>query len=328
VCQACRLCGPGQSVVRACGNFSDTVCGTGTLNGSACLDSRDVPEYAWTAGRSWCRPGQYLRGFDSKSGGVKCEACPEGWAGRNGLHCARCGQLEEPYFLDRSSCVCQDGATMNASGACVCRDGSRLVGGGCQSCPINTYGLGGVCWACRAGEFAAIGSTACAACPSGTYRAQIGSACQACQAGWYAPDPGLALCERCNRTCDTGWRRRGACPTDSAWSLCEPCPGGLPGNASWALGNATVCAFECRAGFYHMGGRCRECSSVVCPPGRVRTACTGVMDAHCDAECRNDTKPEEFAHWEANCAWACDDGYRFREWDYGMFILRECVPAV
>jgi hypothetical protein len=200
-------------------------------------------------------------------------------------------------------------------------------------CANNTRGLGGQCVACGAGNFSRAGATRCEACPYGQYRVGGQAACQNCtpaNSGWFAPDPAQAACVRCNATCAgmPGWYREGACPGDDRYSVCRECPGGLPRNASWIPANATDCAFECQAGFYHAGGACGPCNATrVCEAGFRLTACTAGADSHCDVPCEDPDKPSVYSHWEkgAGCPWACDAGYELRVWDYVMFQLRECA---
>jgi hypothetical protein len=130
-----------------------------------------------------------------------------------------------------------------------------------------------------------------------------------------------------------GFFTQGPCPGSSTTGVvCAPCPDSLPGNASWVLENATTeCAYECNAGFYRAGiGLCRRCTAadLECENGYQRTECTEIQDSHCDVPCENSTKPNVYSHWEKGCAWACDDGYELRVWDYAVFQLHECVPAL
>ena len=327
-CTNCTRCAAGA--VTACANTSDAVCADPA---SACLDTRVLYPFLWIGPEQRCQAGRYLAGFDAGSGARDCRPCPAGWAGKNGMYCERCGPLEEPYELDRSSCVCKPPAVMDAGGACVCPDGSRLEGGVCVPCANNTRGLGGQCVACGAGNFSRAGATRCEACPYGQYRVGGQAACQNCtpaNSGWFAPDPAQAACVRCNATCAgmPGWYREGACPGDDRYSVCRECPGGLPRNASWIPANATDCAFECQAGFYHAGGTCGPCNATrVCEAGSRLTACTAGADSHCDVPCEDPDKPSVYSHWEkgAGCPWACDAGYELRVWDYVMFQLRECA---
>lgn len=316
----------------ACTNTSDAVCAD-PLN--ACLDSRQLPGYWWIGADQKCQVGQYLAGFDARTELSDCRPCPLGWVGRNGVYCERCQALEEPYQLDRSSCVCKAPAVMSAAGACVCPDGSRQDGLACVPCANNTRGTGGLCVACGAGNFSGMGATQCQTCPYGQYRTTGQGGCQNCtpaNSGWFAPDPALAACVRCNTSCAMpGWYRAGSCPGDASgkYSVCKPCPGGLPGNASWVAGNTTDCAFDCKTGFYHSDGACRPCTARACEAGLVLTTCTADADSHCDVACEDPDKPNVYSHWEkgAGCPWACDDGYELRVWDYVMFQLRECAKV-
>ena len=288
--------------------------------------------YPWMGQEQACRPGEYLLSYQPANNTKVCRACPEGWAGLNKKFCERCGVLEEPYFMDRSSCVCRWPAIMNASGACVCPDGLQEVNGTCVACGLNTFGLGGACRPCGAGTFTnRTGETTCQRCEFGRYRlsSQAGG-CTTCLPGWFAPQADSSVCIRCNETCATdGWRLDRACPGDSTGrlSVCRPCAEGLPPNASWIRG--TECAYACLNGFYRVeGGACQRCTVTDgCPPGRRPQACTEIADFNCDAECVDINKPAVHSHWlrSMNCSWACDYGYELKVWDYVMFQLRECV---
>jgi hypothetical protein len=290
--------------------------------------------YPWIGPDLLCRPGEYLVYYQASNASSRvCRPCPEGWAGPTGVYCERCKALEEPYFLDRSSCVCKSPATMNASGGCACPDGYQQVGAGCAGCGPNTYGLGGLCWACSAGTYTnATGSTACQACEYGKYRLSGQSgACLGCDTnGWFAPDASLSACVPCNASCAMdGWRWDRPCPGASGYSVCRECEPGLPPNATWS--SWTECAYDCLAGFYRAeGGQCLACTQGrACPAGRRLTNCTELADSHCDLACVDANKPAVHSRWEngTDCPWACDDGYELRVWDYVMFQLRECALA-
>jgi hypothetical protein len=353
VCATCTVCPSPQGTVRACGNATDTVCG----NASSCALSmeRALGVYDWIRDAQRCQAGKYLLAYDPTAGTKDCRPCPVGWAGLNGVYCERCGALEEPYYLDRSSCVCKAPAVMNASGACVCPDGFAQAsngGGFCAPCGRNQYGLRGACWACGAGTFTVgTGATACEACEFGKFREAGGQQleCQACPLqGWYAPDTRAGDCIPCNTTCAMpGWQWARRCPGDATggYSVCEECAGGggLPGNATWgaitvdpATGDRALgggCAYDCLEGFYHTedGRGCAPCTlrgSIMCPAGWDLSPCTAYADSNCDKVCVDATKPTFYLHWVQGfaCPWECDEGYELRVWDYVMFLLRECTP--
>lgn len=299
---------------------------TGTL---VCTVRPRSRAYAWVGEDERCRNGQYLVAYDPWNGTRACRACPDGWAGLNGIFCERCGPLEEPYFLDRGACVCKQPAVMNASGACVCPDGFQQSGGACVACETSAYGTGGACWACGAGTFTdAPAQTACRGCDFGKYRvAGNQAACSECAVpGWFAPDAAKSECVPCNETCALGWRWSRACPGKGQLSVCEECEGGLPGNASWS--NRSECAYDCLPGFFRGVDSCLPCTTNrTCPAGRRLTECTELADTHCDEPCEDASKPEFYSHWETgdDCPWACDAGFELRTWDYAIFQLRECA---
>ena len=350
-CRNCSVCSGGREVVRACTNSADTLCG----EEGQCWPNRTslMTVYPWVLAdrRYRCAAGEYLYGFQAvrgEPGTVErvCRRCPEGWVGLNAMFCERCGDLQEPYYVDRSTCVCKAPAIMNATGGCECPGGYGLFNGSCLPCPRDTYGTRGACYPCGAGNTTSrTGATACEPCPDGSYRTSgsVGEGCSTCAiAGWFAPDPAQGVCVRCNTTCALeGWRWKGTCPGDASgnFSVCEPCPGGVPANGRWVNVSADPvmrrraleeCVYECDAGFYHNGeGECMECNSTrVCEPGRRLTACTPWADSHCDTECVDEQKPQLYSHWVAGsnaCAWACDEGKTLAVTDYVIFTLRECV---
>ena len=328
VCATCTVCQ--QDTVRPCTKWTDAVCG----NASLCL-ARPAPSvFAWIDEKERCQAGKYLLSYSPATLQKECRPCPLEWAGLNGVFCERCGPLEEPYYQDRSSCVCREPAVMNASGACVCPDGYGRVGSGCGPCGANnTYGTGGTCSACPAGSFSTdLGATACTRCEFGKYRlsGQAG-ACLSCPlTGWYAPDARSGACVRCNTSCAMdGWRWDSACPGDTTglFSVCKECAGGLPGNASW--GNQTECAYDCLPGFYRLQGGCGKCTARACQAGWRRAECSEWADSNCDTECVDASKPALHSRWTTgeNCPWACDEGYELRVWDYVLFQLRECAAV-
>lgn len=364
-CQGCRtggVCTGGGSIttVRACGVTTDLQCG----RPETCLSRRysgfDVP--GWLDYFPYqCDAGQYLWGFDAAGSVKTCRQCPVGVAGLNGVLCETCGMLEEPYYLDRTSCVCKAPAAANLSGVCVCPVGYGYDGsaaGRCVECGADTYsdgaGLGPCRW-CEAGTTTrgASGSTACDACAFGTFRLAWGAGgCSTCAgANEYAANSSSSVCTKCSLNClRQGWRWKSACPTSggalhgaaaSNYSVCEPCPQSLPAHAKWS--NLSVadttqsaraveeCAFECDAGYYHDTSGlplCTACNtSLVCEAGRKFTGCTALADSHCDEECVDHDKPLVYSHWKPGnvCLWECDAGWSLIVSDYVMFKLYECV---
>ena len=326
ICASCTVCP--QDTIRPCTPWEDAVCGSTTQ-----CDARPTPSvFPWIKSVEKCQVGGYLSSFFTGNRSRQCLPCPAGLAGLNGVFCERCGPLEEPYYLDRSSCVCKEPATMNATGGCVCPDGFEQAGDACAPCgEANTYGVGGACRSCPAGTYSArYAATACTSCEYGKYRlsGQAGP-CQACPLeGWFAPDAELAVCVQCNFTCaQEGWQWDSECPGDTTgrYSVCKECFGGLPDNAVW--GNTTECVYDCLPGFYRIAFGCAPCTQRVCEAGFRFAQCTETSDSHCDNACEDARKPAFHSHWEVgeNCPWDCDDGYEIRSWNYVAFRLWECV---
>jgi hypothetical protein len=315
--------------VRACTPREDAVCG----NTDQC-DAARPSVFPWIRSAEMCRAGEYLSSFFAANRSKECVPCPPGLAGLNGVFCESCQPLEEPFYQDRSSCVCKEPAIMNASGVCVCPDGFRQAGPRCEPCgEANTYGLGGTCRSCPAGTYSgSYAATACTSCDYGKYRLSgQGGPCAACPLeGWFAPDAALAVCVQCNFTCaQEGWQRDSECPGDTTgrYSVCKECAGGLPDNATWS--NTTECVYDCLPGFYRIAFGCAPCTQRVCEAGFRFAQCTETSDSHCDNACEDTRKPAFHSHWEVgeNCPWDCDDGYELRSWNYVLFRLWECVLA-
>lgn len=350
-CRNCTVCtGGGLETVRPCTVSTDAICG----GVGQCWRNRTslMRVYPWVlADRKYrCNAGQYLLGFEAVVGSPgevsrTCVPCPAGWVGLNGVVCERCGELQEPYYLDGSSCVCKAPSVMNATGGCQCPDGFEGKDGACRPCARDSYGEGGVCFACSAGKTTGdlVGATGCQSCSPGLYRWAGGQGgCRNCSIdGWFAPDPTQGVCVGCNKTCaKPGWRWKQFCPGDESgnFSVCEECSGGLPANATWS--NLTVnpirrymaleeCAYSCDRGFYHDSSGCHACNtSRVCDAGYRLTPCTEESNSHCDVVCEDAEKPRLYSHWIAGsnaCEWACDDGKILVVSDYVIFTLRECV---
>ncbi len=324
-CQACSL------IATPCTNTTDTMCG------EICTKLPPwQPEYPeWASEDYKCKQGQYLRGFKTKDD-KDCAQCPPGLVGRNRLYCERCGPLEEPYFLDQSSCVCTPPARMNATGGCACPDGRYESHGACEPCGNNTFGEGGVCYPCAPGNYSSgEGATECRACPEGKYRASGQAECAGCSLGegWYSTDSGAEACVQCNTSCaKVGLRESRRCPGDTSgrYAICATCPQPLPANTSWTSPHGN-CMYACNQGFYSLTGRggCAPCSTAPCPPGFAWSACATNADRGCDEPCTNASKPFFNSKWvpsrERGCPWECEEGYLEVRSDYVMFQLVECA---
>ena len=342
--QQCKVCNAaaGEARARLCTNVSDTQCAAWV---EACPPSQRRYEESWI-NRYRCRPGQYLRGFNT-SEDKDCRQCPRDMVGRNGLYCEWCSDqgLEEPYWLDQSSCVCRSPAVMNSTGGCACPDGryhyhnrSETVRGRtdrCEPCPVNTYGVGGACLSCGAGRHTggATGATGCQACEVGTYRLSGQAGCQNCsERGYYAPNTTSNACVACNRSCAGGgaWRDDGVCPGrgNEAFRVCAACDASLPPHAAW-IGS---CVYRCNAGYYYYkDGGCAACSTTACPAGFMWSDCREDADRGCETECVNTSKPMFNSKWAVataarDCPWECEAGYHAVVTDYWMFQIHECAP--
>ena len=321
------------TLAMSCGN---TKC-TPTL-----IPQGSQPDYTgdWLTAEYKCRLGWYLRGFTSKED-KDCRRCPSGMVGLDGIKCEWCaGPLEEPYWLDQSSCVCKAGAVMNRTGGCECPDGWRFDAARheCVACGNNSYGRGGECYDCGAGNYSAEGATECVSCGAGKYRLHGQAECQGCaNASHYAPHPWNNTCVACNRSCtaESGWRDAGPCPSGgTGYRVCAPCEVQRPNHSTWVTGGG--CVYKCDAGYYFSewdGGACKACSTGQCPAGFKGRACTEYADRVCDAECVNASKPTFHSTWAQAtpdgdaCPWACEPGYKAVETDYWMFRLHECIPS-
>lgn len=281
-----------------------------------------------------CKQGQYLKGFRTKDD-KDCVQCPPGLVGRNRLYCERCGPLEEPYFLDQSSCVCAPPARMNGTGGCVCPDGRYESRGACEPCGNNTFGEGGFCYPCAPGEYSpGGGATECQACPEGKYRASGQAECAGCSLGegWYSTDSATEACVQCNTSCaKAGMSESRLCPGDTSgrYAICAACPQPLPANAGWTPPHGN-CLYACNQGYYmQQPGDCAPCSASPCPPGFAWSACAADADRGCDEPCTNASKPFFNSKWvsssERGCPWECEDGYSAVRSDYVMFQLVECA---
>jgi len=335
-------------MVRACGETTDRQCGRPETCVSRRYSGFDVP--SWLEFFPYqCDAGQYLWGFDAVGPVKTCRQCPAGLAGLNGVLCERCGALEEPYYLDSTSCVCKAPAAANLSGVCECPAGYGYSLEKCERCGVDTYSEGGLgsCRVCGAGNTTGGrgGASVCEACALGKYRLGGVLGCASCAGvGKYAANSSSSACTGCSADCvRTVVRWSGPCPDGgSNYSLCEPCLVGglLPAHAKWS--NLTTdptqrakaleeCAFECDAGYYHDPSGsplCTACNaSLVCAAGRLFTACTAWADSHCDEECVDHDKPLVYSHWKPGnvCAWECDAGWVLIVSDYVMFKLYECV---
>lgn len=335
--ELCPVCKSGDKS-RPCTETTPTQCGA--VKCTAGLLGLQ-PDYTgdWLTEEYKCGPGEYLRGFNT-SEDKDCRRCPADMVGRDGVKCEWCqGPLEEPYALDRASCVCTFGAVMNSSGGCECEDGRRFnaTSRGCEPCPLDMYGVGGQCYACGAGTFSGIlGATVCEGCAVGKYRLQGQSGgCRSCVKGpgHYAPVPWNDTCVACNRSCGDGWSYGGPCPDGSVgFGVCLPCRMDLPGNATWIQGGG--CVYKCNAGYYFSEwdmGMCKPCSVGPCPAGLRGRACSEYEDRTCDTECSNASKPVFYSKWsvsgtDGGCPWECEAGYVARETDYLLFRIHECVP--
>jgi hypothetical protein len=342
--QRCTAACPPGAVQRApCTNVTDLECGWpagDTRCSGVPLNPTRAPDWLTTV--SPCPRGQYLYGFRSLTD-KDCRLCPADTTSVDGYTCERCaGVLEEPYFLDRSLCVCKPPAVMLGGGGCACPAGWRQNGSRCEPCPAGTHKPepgGGGCEPCPAGMQAggSVGSTGCEACASGLYRIPGNVSTEGCVrcplAGWYAPDRTRAVCVPCNRSCgvDEGWTDAGPCPgadESAGWRVCAPCPG-LPEHAAWLASAPGSCIYECDAGYYRDGGGCARCSTGACEAGRRWEDCSLDADRRCDAECVNASKPLLNARWATSgsrdCPWECAEGFALVRTDYWVFVLEECV---
>lgn len=363
VWQTCTQCdaAAGMAMSKKCTRANNTHCSPWV---SACGPSQRRYDENWVNGYR-CRQGQYLRGFNS-SQKVDCRQCPLDMVGRNGIYCEWCNDedMEVPYWLDQSSCVCNPPAIMNSTGGCACPDGSyhyrnrsetrRGIRARCEPCPVNTYGVAGLCIGCGPGKhtYGGTGATTCAECEIGTYRLSSQSRCQNCsQRGYYAPNSTSNACVACNKSCTNanwGWRDDGVCPGkgNEAFRMCAVCDTDLPPHATW-IGS---CIYQCNTGYYRReegGGGCAACSTTPCAAGFMWRDCAADADRGCEEECVNTSKPMFNSKWVVadgnkyqvldsktggvaprrswGCPWECEEGYDATVADYWMFQIHECA---
>jgi hypothetical protein len=77
--------------------------------------------------------------------------------------------------------------------------------------------------------------------------------------------------------------------------------------------NIDACTWSCVAGYYRADGACKLCSTMACPNGQYRGACTATADRPCLA-CTKKPANALFSSpgspFDADsCEWKCDAGY-------------------
>ena len=145
-CLWCTVCGDGESVLQACTNVSDTICGE-------CV------------GPTSCPPGEILLDCAQSSvyGERECAPCPEGRYESGGV-CVRCGLVaEECLELGYAFTACGVGESSDVTACTDCGSLGLLA----------TVDRDGCSQVCTPGGYIAPGSAQCEpclACPVGSYQ--------------------------------------------------------------------------------------------------------------------------------------------------------------
>jgi hypothetical protein len=338
----CRLCpsvasgeftAPNASQAMVCGCFSEA----GRMVGGSCLVPSPfaagvgpLPTPRWALGLNCTFRECDTRGcFLSSAFPRACSECPNGTVGRNGLWCEACPGFRDPSPA-KDECLCRPPASFALDeDACLCPVGHEILGPlGCSPCPPGfrqptplalrdgyrvQYAM---CEECPVGHGSPAGASSCAPCAAGLYREAGMQECARCaDPRAYALDPSdRASCRACRAACDPGeeWK---PCPVNGTLFACEACAARIYADRRWVSGaDNRGCLWECARGFFQSGDPpecwpCSDAAGLVCPPGKLLTACTAYADAHCDAACVNSSMPASNAEWSgAGCGWRCVRG--------------------
>lgn len=267
-----------------------------------------------------------------------CLPCPDGKVSQDGLHCEACPGYRVPSRA-RDACVCKFPSTVSDDGtACVCPAGHAAGGvDGCVPCPAgqvkgassllsDDYAnlQGGQCEFCPPGQEPLQGAASCVSCEPGLYKESGMSFCAKCAVGVaYAADPTRGMsCVACEEECEEG-QRWSACPVNSSFYACEPCPALSLFRQSVRGGRD--CEWRCQAGFYEYNGQCLSCTTTECARGFKLTPCSTYEDSHCRVPCKDDLKPEENSVWLNDCYWDCAPGFLKITKEYPGWFEYACV---
>lgn len=330
-CSNCTKCLHGYKSY--CTPYADSVC----IYYSECRESYNIKAYKWMSVHTQysCAAGQYLSNISNTS--FVCLECPVYLLGLNGLWCEPCKGYRQAY-LDHSLCVCKPPTVQNEYGQCTCPKGHFLSYEGCLPCLNNTYNEMDIiltdewwtqqreCTPCPKGTFSGGTSSSCTPCPKYQYRIDEPD-CMSCPSGQYTLNQSSSECSQCQEYCMYGqWSEQ--CPTSTELFVCYDC-GSPPNNSVWV--NMSVwliqytCVFKCNSGYYRGENECIQCSSAVCPPGKMLTPCNAIRDSNCELDCINVTKPMFNSVWISGCNWGCAPDYEAQVINYVSWAQYECV---
>lgn len=242
-----------QSLLVRDTDFDPATLNTFSLEGVLPTECRDSP----------CPQGQSCR-FEQLS--LRCDPCPPGEIGVDGLHCEMCEPGKQPNTNQTvcTQCVYGTFSSSTTSGICeTCDPGSTSADDRetCIDCPAGQAGFNATCTSCPLGSFSFTGQPVCTECPPGKTSNAERSGCIVCGAGkarplgqddctdctpGTAPDANGQLCLHCS---EPGYYAQ------PGQAVCEACK---PGTQPFA--NRTGCT-DCPAGTAGLDGMCIPCQT-------------------------------------------------------------------
>ncbi|MDA7838787.1 thrombospondin type 3 repeat-containing protein [bacterium] len=185
-----------------------------------------------------CSVGEFAVNPNGIDGTHKCDTCPAGQYGPDGISCHFCqaGQYQKETGMSqclacaagkyaslkgmKTPCIdCPPMTTVSTTGNTqfedceFCSDGYHVVNSECVACEAGKYEVQGSCVVCPHGTRSEKGKSRgcvkcqggssvhkneCFACPRGRFR-NTESICQACPNGWQQPFEGTTMCQKCPR---------------------------------------------------------------------------------------------------------------------------------
>lgn len=183
-----------------------------------------------------CSIGEFTINPNGIDGTHRCDACPAGQYGPDGISCHLCKAGQYQNETGSSQCLacaagkyastkgmktpcidCPPTTTVSSTGNAdiseckVCDKGYHVVNSECVACEAGKYELQGSCVDCPHGTRsekgnyrgcmscqggASVHNNECFACPRGRFR-NTEAICQACPQGWQQPFEGTTKCEKC-----------------------------------------------------------------------------------------------------------------------------------